>query len=64
MTRLPDWLRFVRRSAYDKLKLENYTLRDALRDANEDLRRHRVLLAAMRDGDPETTRQIEKVLGR
>lgn len=45
---------------YGQLRTENFTLRDALREANAELVRHRRLIAGLRTGDPEVTRAIEK----
>ena len=53
---------FVWRHAYDRLSIENYTLRDALRGANEELRKHRLLIGGLRAGHEQTTRQMERVL--
>ena len=52
---------WVRRSTHEAVRRENYTLRDALREANEELRKHRVLVAGLRRGDVEMTRAIERV---
>lgn len=41
-----------------KTQLENYTLRDALREANKELYRHRRLIASLRDGDDHTTNAV------
>ncbi len=52
----------VMRYRYEELKLENYTLRDALREANSELRRHRKLLSGLRDGDRRMTAAVEKAI--
>jgi hypothetical protein len=60
------WLRrkipflLVRRWRYDEIILENYTLRDALREVNEELRKHRRLVGRLSVGDPETTAAFER----
>lgn len=41
----PRWP-LVTRQRYEHLKLENYSLRDALREANQEIRRLRHALAA------------------
>ncbi len=41
-----------------KTQLENYTLRDALREANKELYKHRRLIASLRDGDDHTTEAV------
>lgn len=69
MTRyMPDrigrWWPWVTRRRYEKLKQENYSLRDALRNANDELRRHRLLLGGLRAGDARMTEAVEKAIGR
>ncbi|HVX91203.1 MAG TPA: hypothetical protein VHC20_06305 [Candidatus Paceibacterota bacterium] len=54
----------IRRSARDPVRLENFTLRDALREANNDLRRHRELIVALKDGTVQTARNFENMLVR
>lgn len=51
----------IRKNELRLLKLQNATLRDALRNANEELARHRRLLNDLRQGDPEVTRIIERL---
>lgn len=50
--RLWPW---VTRHRYETVKQENYTLRDALREANNELWKHRQLLAGLRAGDQSMT---------
>lgn len=54
----------VFRRDYDALKTENFTLRDALREANRELHKHRMLIGGLRAGQVEVTRTLEKVLSR
>jgi hypothetical protein len=49
-------------SNHRKVELENYTLRDALREANKELLKHRLLITGLRTGQEQTTRQFEKAL--
>lgn len=53
---------FMLRSTHDVVRRENYTLRDALREANNELRKHRTLLAGVRSQQPEILRKLESVL--
>lgn len=48
----------------ERVRRENYTLRDALREANAELFRHRQLLASLRRGEEEATAAVEKALKR
>ena len=50
------------RSTYEDVQRENYTLRDALREANNELRKHRNLISGLRDGRVDVTRSLERVL--
>lgn len=50
------------RRDYDALKTENFTLRSALKEANEEIRKHRALIAGLRTGQAEITRSVERVL--
>jgi hypothetical protein len=52
---------FVSRHEFDLLKIENMTLRDALRNANAELLKHRRLIADIRDGDGNAFDRIRKV---
>lgn len=40
----------VSKRKYHAIRLENYTLRDALREANKEIIKHRRLLIEIRDG--------------
>lgn len=64
MTHALDRWPFVMRWRYERLRQENYTLRDALLQANAELRRHRALIAGLRDGDERMTRAVERAIGR
>jgi hypothetical protein len=57
-----DWP-LVRRGRHNELRLENMTLRDALRNANDEVRRHRALIAGLRDGDERVTESVRRVIG-
>jgi protoporphyrinogen oxidase len=55
-------LPFVGRKKYEALLTERSVLLDALRNANEELRKHRQLLATLRTGQTEMTEAVEKAL--
>lgn len=57
-------LRFplVLRHAYEALQTENFTLRDALREANAELLKHRILIKGLRTGQVDITRQFERAI--
>lgn len=43
------------KSNHQAVQAENYLLRDALKEANKELLKHRRLISSLRDADPETT---------
>jgi hypothetical protein len=45
-------------SNHEKVRVENCLLRDALKEANAELRKHRVLLASLKQGNIETTDKV------
>ena len=50
----------IRKRDHRLLTMENATLRDALRNANQELAKHRRLIAGLRIGDPEITKALER----
>lgn len=52
---------FVLRSTHAAVRTENYTLRDALREANKELVRHRQLLAGIRSGSVDVVRILDRM---
>ena len=58
--KLPKWP-FALKSTVRRLQLENYTLRDALREANNEIRRHRKLLGELTTGSADI---LERVTGK
>lgn len=52
---------FVTRKAHDRLLQENFHLRGAIRQANDELRRHRELLARLRSGERTATNAVQAV---
>lgn len=59
---LRDWWPLVARHRLVAAQLENFTLRDALREANAELYKHRRLIIGLRDDDKATTEAFEKVV--
>lgn len=49
-------LPFVSRGKYREVQLENYTLRDALRNANDEIMRYRMLVSSL---PAEPLRQLD-----
>lgn len=52
---------FMLRSTHEAVRRENYTLRDALREANVELARHRKLLAGIRSGAVDVVGVLERM---
>lgn len=50
------------KSTHREVKIENMTLRDALREANHELRNHRKVLGGLATGHEETLKQMERLL--
>jgi hypothetical protein len=50
------------RSTHREVQLENFTLRSALRDAQEELRKHRLLISGLRAGQEDATKMFENVM--
>lgn len=55
---------FMLKSTHRAVQVENYTLRDALREANNELRKHRTLISKLKAGGPETTDAIMRAFER
>jgi hypothetical protein len=59
-----DWLNnwpFMLKSSHLAVQRENYTLRDALREANKELAKHRRLLSGLRSGQIDVVRTLNKI---
>ena len=61
LTRILALWPFITKSRHEAVRRENWELRGAIRAANEELAKHRTLLAGLRTGQPEITRAVEKV---
>lgn len=62
--RIPDWWPLAWRSTCRVLERENYSLRDALRENNAELRKYRMLVGGLRDGNSAITAAVEKIVSR
>lgn len=51
-------------STYDRLRTERNVLLDALREANNELRKHRKLIGDLHHGHNDTARTVERILER
>jgi hypothetical protein len=50
------------KSAHEKVRRENYTLRDALREANQEILKHRRLLAEIQEGRGKTLEVLDRMM--
>lgn len=64
MKKMLRWWPFVLKSTYENLRRENWELRGALSRANEELRKHRMLIGGLRNQQAEVVRAVEKVITR
>ena len=46
------------KSNHERVRRENGMLRDALREANAELRKHRLLIAGLKQGNVEITNSV------
>lgn len=61
MSRWLSWWPLMWKSSHEAVRRENYTLRDALREANHELRRHRQLIGGIRSGSIDLVRSLERM---
>lgn len=52
---------FMLKSMHEKVRQENYVLRDALREANAELSKHRRLLAGIRSGQVDIVGVLDRM---
>ena len=62
--KLFDWWPLMLKSNHETVRRENFHLRGALRQANDELRKHRLLLGSLRDGHEATTAAVERAISR
>jgi len=53
---------FVHQDEYHRVRRENMVLREALRDANAELLKHRRLITGLRTGQSEITEAFERAI--
>lgn len=58
-----DWWPLMWKSNHEEVRRENYTLRDALRSSNQELAKHRRLIAGLRSGQTEVLKSVETAIG-
>lgn len=61
---MSSWWPFMLKSAHREVQVENHVLRDALREANAELRKHRQTIGALSTGQRQATEQLERVFAR
>jgi len=52
------------RSNHEMVRQENGLLREALRNANEEIRKQRLLIGGLRAGHQDTVEKLERVLSK
>lgn len=57
-----NWWPFMMKKTHRAVQVENHVLREALREANKELRKHRLTIGALASGDIKATEQIERIL--
>lgn len=53
---------FMLKSTHEAVRRENYTLRDALREANKELLKHRQLLGGIRSGQIDVVTTLDRIM--
>lgn len=59
-----DWWPFMLRRSHETVRRENFHLRGALGAANAELRKHRLLLGSLAQGEPQATAAIERAISK
>jgi hypothetical protein len=52
------------KSSHEAVRMENYTLRDALREANKELVNHQRLIAGLRNGSIDLVQKFAREASR
>jgi len=52
------------KSNHEAVRWENFMLRGALGQANQEIRKHRLLLGSLKDGNNEATEAVMKAMGK
>ena len=57
-----SWWPFVLKSTHDQVRRENGFLRSALKEANAELYKHRMLIGGLKYQQPDIVRAVEKAI--
>jgi len=57
-----NWWPFMLKSNHEQVRHENTLLKDALHEANKELRKHRLLLGGLKTQQPDIVRAVEKAI--
>jgi hypothetical protein len=55
---------FMLKSTHRAVQAENYLLRDALKEANAELRKHRILISGLRNAHSDTVEKVMKAFAK
>jgi hypothetical protein len=59
-----DWWPFMLRSNHEAIRRENFNLRGALGQANAELRKHRLLLGSLKQGNAQATEAVMRAMSK
>lgn len=57
-----DWWPFMLKSSHEAVRRENFNLRGALGQTNVELRKHRLLLGSLREGNELATAAVARAM--
>jgi hypothetical protein len=57
-----DWWPLMLKSNHESVRRENVNVRGALGAANAELRKHRLLIGSLRDGDEQATAAVARAM--
>ena len=64
MKKFFDWWPFMLKSNHEAVRRENFNLRGALGQTNAELRKHRLLLGSLREGNEAANAAVRKAMSR
>lgn len=64
MPKILDWWPLMLKSNHEAVRRENFNLRGALQQANAELRKHRLLIGSLREGDEQATAAVQRAMAR
>jgi hypothetical protein len=59
-----DWWPLMLKSNHEAVRRENFNLRGALGAANAELRKHRLLIGSLRQGNEQATAAVERAMAK